>query len=1584
MINLLWTRCISPCLVFLFFLLLPLSLFAVTISVPIDYPTIQAAIDASQDGDTIIVQPGTYTENINYNGKAITITSTNPKDPSVVAATIIDGNSQGSVVTFSSGETTDSVLMGFTIQHGNGTLIDGKRYGGGIYCGNNSSATIRHNKIINNSADVGGGIYLQGNFFPTIEGLTASYPYTSPSQAITLTVTATDPDDDILTYTWTSTGTITGSGSSVSFLSNTPGVYPIKVTVADEHGGKAEGTVSITVIGITIQPLPQLIVGQPATLIASLTPVIADSPPYPVSVTWSLVQGAGSFDSTNGTSQAKTITFTPSSSQPGTLKVVYTVGSVPTSHRLSFSLNPVASTIQPNNAFQGETVDATITGNNLAMVTGIGMGSGVTATILDGKTETMLPVRVVIATDAVAGNRSVTLTTPEGTFTPSLIFQVKALPPITPNVSSLSLITGTNGTITFSIPSPAPSGGVTLTLASSAPSVASVPTSVIIPEGQTSVGVTITPLAYGTTTVTARGTGYAKADATVSVFNPPLITFAPTSLSVPETLTMPCIVATSNPAPSGGRDIYFSVVAGGTGTIDIPTKVTVPATQSSAQLNVKGLTAGQVTIKAASTDYPDATLPVTVKTPIPNGCGTTVAGTINTAGQKNTYTFTLTETDIVTIRATRSEGVFSPYLELYDPTGTLIAGNYRISMTLAAGTYTLQVRDSNNSGTGNYLLWWERLNSPCNVTAELTCGQPITGALGATTDNSPWKIYTFTVPTTQTVRLYLAATSETFYPRADLYTASGQLVTTISDRSPANVTLNSGNYALFVRDGYDRYSGNFVISWQSPLCATSISCGRAVSGTITYQNASNYYVFTVADNDVVTIRASRTSGNIQPQLELYNSSGTRVASGSLVASGSGSYDNAEFQINGTLAAGTYTLLVRDYNGSYTGDYLLYWQRLNNPCSAVALNCGQQISDSIGVTSDSSRWKSYTISLPADATIYAGVSRTSGNVVPYGKLYDASGEYVTDFPYGYRKINHPLSAGNYTLIIQDYYNQGVGDVSVSWQNFVTPCSGSATPISCGQTVRGTMAGAGSLNRYAFTVPTSDVVRVSLFAASGDIYPYADIYDSNSQYIDTTYGSGDVSLTAGNYTLIVYDSSGQRSGEFLIAWQGLLSPCSGSATQVACGQMVAGTIANVGDFDRYTFNVAANDVIAMRTIAISGNIRSCMSLYDASSGALLTHSCGCWECANWGDLDATLAAGTYALIVQDTDAEGTGDYALYWVPLNNPCVAPTTLNCGEPVSGSLGTTVENPPWRTFSFSVPTEETVRFYLGSSSEYSNLQAKLYDASGGLVESFWEGFKDIDLVAGNYRLVLGERYYQADTENFIISWQGLTAPCNGISSPIPTGCGQPVTGIIALPSAVNRYTFTVADNNVVTIRTIRTLNDISPYWELFDESGSMVKTPDGSYDESGADYWADVSLSAGTYTLTVQDVEQNNTGAYLLYWERTNSPCNVTAVLSCGQPVTGVLGSTSDNPPWKAYSLVLPANETVRLSLADVSDGAYPYVDIYDAAGQYVNGIYDSTNVDVSLTAGSYTLIVQRSGGQNAGNFALSWQPAGGSCNGP
>jgi beta propeller repeat protein/parallel beta-helix repeat protein len=124
--------------------------------VPSEYVTIQYAINLAVDGDTIIVEPGVYIENINFLGKNITVTSTDPENPDIVATTIIDGYRAGSVVTFNSGEGLEAVLTGFTITGGVGTYnvdFGDENYiywGAGIYC-SNASPTIKNNVISGNT-----------------------------------------------------------------------------------------------------------------------------------------------------------------------------------------------------------------------------------------------------------------------------------------------------------------------------------------------------------------------------------------------------------------------------------------------------------------------------------------------------------------------------------------------------------------------------------------------------------------------------------------------------------------------------------------------------------------------------------------------------------------------------------------------------------------------------------------------------------------------------------------------------------------------------------------------------------------------------------------------------------------------------------------------------------------------------------------------------------------------------------------------------------------------------------------------------------------------------------------------------------------------------------------------------------------------------------------------------------------------------------------------------------------------------------------------------------------------------------------
>jgi len=121
------------------------------INVPANQPTIQSGINASTDGDTVLVAPGTYTENLKFMGKAITV-----KSAKGAAVTIIDGGGVAPVVTFDVNEPSTSTLSGFTLQHGISTTSS-LYMGGGVFV-YFASPTIENNVIQNNLSCGGGGI----------------------------------------------------------------------------------------------------------------------------------------------------------------------------------------------------------------------------------------------------------------------------------------------------------------------------------------------------------------------------------------------------------------------------------------------------------------------------------------------------------------------------------------------------------------------------------------------------------------------------------------------------------------------------------------------------------------------------------------------------------------------------------------------------------------------------------------------------------------------------------------------------------------------------------------------------------------------------------------------------------------------------------------------------------------------------------------------------------------------------------------------------------------------------------------------------------------------------------------------------------------------------------------------------------------------------------------------------------------------------------------------------------------------------------------------------------------------------------
>ena len=154
--------------------------------VPDKYSTIQTAINNSYDESIVLVKSGTYYENINFQGKEITLTSLFiiDNDQNFINNTIIDGNNNTHVVKFENFEDSNSILSGFTIINGfaqgdfpsncgGGILCEysspllenliikeniAVSQGGGFACYNSSEPIIQNVSLINNSSANGGGI----------------------------------------------------------------------------------------------------------------------------------------------------------------------------------------------------------------------------------------------------------------------------------------------------------------------------------------------------------------------------------------------------------------------------------------------------------------------------------------------------------------------------------------------------------------------------------------------------------------------------------------------------------------------------------------------------------------------------------------------------------------------------------------------------------------------------------------------------------------------------------------------------------------------------------------------------------------------------------------------------------------------------------------------------------------------------------------------------------------------------------------------------------------------------------------------------------------------------------------------------------------------------------------------------------------------------------------------------------------------------------------------------------------------------------------------------------------------------------
>jgi hypothetical protein len=171
---------------------------------------------------------------------------------------------------------------------------------------------------------------------------------------------------------------------------------------------------------------------------------------------------------------------------------------------------------------------------------------------------------------------------------------------------------------TLNLSSPAPAGGLAVSLSSNS-GAAQVPTSITIPQGAQSVLVAITGVSAGSAVITASSSAPNVTSATTNVvvsgFSGSVT--VPTSMTVDLGQTIPLTITLSAPAPAGGVSFQIASVDATTVRV-LPTSVSIAAgqTQPAQTPQVTGLKPGSSNLTVSSAGFPTATIPVSVRASI--------------------------------------------------------------------------------------------------------------------------------------------------------------------------------------------------------------------------------------------------------------------------------------------------------------------------------------------------------------------------------------------------------------------------------------------------------------------------------------------------------------------------------------------------------------------------------------------------------------------------------------------------------------------------------------------------------------------------------------------------------------------------------------------------------------------------------------------------------------------------------------------------------------------------------------------------------------------------------------------------------
>jgi hypothetical protein len=324
------------------------------------------------------------------------------------------------------------------------------------------------------------------------------------------------------------------------------------------------------------------------------------------------------------------------------------------------------------------------------------------------------------------------------------------------------------------------------------------------------------------------------------------------------------------------------------------------------------------------------------------------------------------------------------------------------------------------------------------------------------------------------------------------------------------------------------------------VCPASIAYGETIQCSIDSAAETDGYTISGNAGDLILARMSTTSGDLWPKIEIVDTGGDDACQAHAPQS-------AEIAACSLPADGDYTIRASDgFNGTHTGGYDLFIQRLNAPGNTIPIGFGQTLPGSIPTPAE---MDSYTLTANAGDVLLARASNSAGEVWPDIRVYTPDGDMVCEEsgPVSSEIASCTLPAdGVYMILAGDGFdNSKTGDYDLFIQRLNAP--GYTTPIGSRQSRSGTISVPAEMDSFTLAANAGEEFLFRITRTSGTFWPEIRVYDPDGTKLCEESGSASAEIADctlpvdGTYTLLAGDGfDGTKTGGYTLYVRNLADP------------------------------------------------------------------------------------------------------------------------------------------------------------------------------------------------------------------------------------------------------------------------------------------------------------------------------------------------------------------------------------------------------------------------------------------------------------